>query len=255
MCQLFGVSSAQRIEVNAYLREFASHSMEHPHGWGLATFYGDAVNLEKEPLPAWHSSYLQSRLRFPIRVQSMIAHIRNASVGVMSYENCHPFVARDRSGRTWALAHNGTIFQSPLLEGYVAEQLGNTDSERIMLHLLHRINARLEQAGRPLTDEDRFQEAEQTVLDIAEHNQVNLLFYDGALLYVHTNQKNKLYYKNEDGALLFATVPLDQDPWEPVTFARLLAYQDGRLVREGTPHTYEYLKGEETEHLIDSSFL
>ena len=26
-----------------------SHGMEHPHGWGMAFFYGNAVSLEKRP--------------------------------------------------------------------------------------------------------------------------------------------------------------------------------------------------------------
>ncbi|MBQ9720944.1 MAG: class II glutamine amidotransferase [Oscillospiraceae bacterium] len=46
MCQLFGMSAAQPVEVNAWLRTLAKHSVEHPHGWGVAVFHGEAVNLE-----------------------------------------------------------------------------------------------------------------------------------------------------------------------------------------------------------------
>ena len=47
MCELFGVDSAKKIPLNELLREFFSDGTEHPHGWGMAFFYGNAVSLEK----------------------------------------------------------------------------------------------------------------------------------------------------------------------------------------------------------------
>ncbi len=92
MCELFGLSSRDKIGVNEYLRAFFRHSEQHPHGWGLAQFFGNAVQLEKEPVAAVESQYLTTRLSFPIQARSLIAHIRLASVGRLRYENCHPFV-------------------------------------------------------------------------------------------------------------------------------------------------------------------
>lgn len=83
MCELFGVSSAQKIEVTDLLKEFFSHSVKHANGWGMATFYGNAVSLEKEPIQAIKSAYLKERLQQNIQVQNMIAHIRLATRGVM----------------------------------------------------------------------------------------------------------------------------------------------------------------------------
>ena len=65
-----------------------------------------------------------------------MAHIRLATIGDVDYENCHPFVKRDCGGRVWTLIHNGTIFNCPLLDGYVHRQEGSTDSERIFLYLI-----------------------------------------------------------------------------------------------------------------------
>ena len=96
MCELFGVSSARKIQVNPYLKVLVSHSSDHPHGWGIANFFGSSVSIEKEPKTAWCSDYLQSRLAHPINASNMIAHIRLATRGGMSYENCHPFVSWDR---------------------------------------------------------------------------------------------------------------------------------------------------------------
>ena len=115
MCELFGVSSREPVRCNELLREFFSHGTQHPDGWGLATFYDGAVSLEKEPLPSTESTYLKTRLAANITKDILLAHIRKASVGNLTYDNSHPFVLRDSWNRSWTLIHNGTIFESPLL--------------------------------------------------------------------------------------------------------------------------------------------
>ena len=44
MCELFGVTSSSKMELNELLLEFFSHGREHPNGWGMAFFYGNAVH-------------------------------------------------------------------------------------------------------------------------------------------------------------------------------------------------------------------
>lgn len=240
MCELLGFSSARKMQVNAYLKEFAAHSVRHPHGWGLAVFYGNAVSLEKEPIPAYQSGYLRERLRHRLEVTDMIAHIRLATRGTMDFENCHPFVMRDGSDRTWTLAHNGTIFNCPVMERYVHTQEGHTDSERILCHIIARVDRQQAALGRALTAPERFALMDSVVCEVAPHNKLNLLVYDSELLYVHTNYANSLYCKKWGDAAMFATVPLDQGDWEPVAFTRLLAYKAGQLVYSGTTHGQEY---------------
>ncbi len=244
MCELFGFSSARKMRADPFLKVLMSHSVDHPHGWGMAMFYGNAVNVEKEPKPAWVSDYVRTRLAHPIYAQNIIAHIRLATRGSMDYENCHPFVARDSSGRAWTLAHNGTIFESPLLDRYRSVQEGGTDSERILCHIIHEMNSvgETDAAG-------RFRILDEIIPNITEHNKVNLLVFDGDVLYVHTNMKSTLYRSEREEATLFATVPLDDGEWEPVPMMQLLAYQDGRLLFEGNRHTYEYHK---PDQILDS---
>lgn len=62
MCELFGVSSAKRIQVAPYLKVLVSHSTDHPHGWGMASFFFGGVSIEKEPKTAWCSDYVQAHL-------------------------------------------------------------------------------------------------------------------------------------------------------------------------------------------------
>lgn len=240
MCELFGVSAREKLPVNELLREFFSHSVAHPNGWGMAVFYGNSASVEKEPVPAYKSAYLKSRLQHPLAVYHMIAHIRLATVGALEFENCHPFVRRDNCGRTWTLAHNGTIFDAPALSPYVHTQEGSTDSERILYYVVDAIDDAQRQAGRPLDADERFGLLDRIVCQLAPHNKLNLLLYDSEQMYVHTNYANSLYVKQLDGAALFATVPLSPGGWRPLGFTTLFAYRDGQERRRGTNHGCEY---------------
>lgn len=257
MCELFGVSSRERIPVNGLLKEFYSHSTEHPNGWGLALFHENGVNVEREPLPAYRSVYLRERLRRPLEVRSMIAHIRLATIGTVDFENCHPFVRRDGLGRAWTLAHNGTIFDCPVLHPYVHTQEGSTDSERVLCHIVAQIDAAQADAGRALNAGERFALLDRLVCEIAPHNKLNLLICDGELLYAHTNYANSLYVRQKGDTALFATMPLDRGDWRPMEFTTLCAYQDGRRRFRGVCHGWEYIDNPDDMKYIflDSSTL
>lgn len=244
MCELFGVSSSGKIRVNEWLIEFYSHSVRHPNGWGLAVFYENSVSLEKEPIQASGSLYLKERLRHRIEVKNMIAHIRLATRGTMEYENCHPFVKRDNWGRTWTLAHNGTIFDYPALSRYMEVQEGRTDSEQILCCLVDRVDKQQAKLGRALNDRERFLLLDELVCDMARGNKLNLLIYDGEYTYVHSNYANSLYVHQMRETALFATVPLDQSEWELLPLTALCVYRDGKRVWEGTSHGHEYVDNE-----------
>ena len=226
MCELFGLTGPDEIVVNEYLETFASHSVDHPNGWGIALFCGKEVNIEKEPVAAYRSSYLKERLRTPLRASNMMAHIRFATRGHMAYENCHPFVRHDASGRAWTFMHNGTIFNCPLLSKYLYTQSGQTDSERILLYMIDQINAEIEK------------------------QKVNFMLYDGSMLYVHDNLRGSLFLHRLERSLLFATTPLNSKKWEPVEPCRLRAYKNGRHVLSGTAHHNEYIENPEDMKLI-----
>ena len=254
MCELFGVNSQEKIPVNGLLQEFFSHSREHPNGWGMAIFYGNAVSLEKEPLSAHKSAYLKERLRHPLSVHSMIGHIRKATVGAQEFENCHPFVKRDNLGRSWTLAHNGTIFNCPALEPYARIQEGGTDSERILYHIIAQVDRTQASAGRALDAEERFALVDRLVCEIAPHNKLNLLIYDSELFYVHTNYADSLYIRKMQGTVLFSTVPLELTGWQPMLFTTLCAYQNGQERFHGTCHRSEYHDNPEDMRFIFTDF-
>lgn len=246
MCEILGLSSRKRITVNRYLQEFFSHSDRHCHGWGMALFYGNAVSLEKEAVCARESQYLRQRIAHPIVIDNMIAHIRLASVGRMFYENCHPFVKHDNGGRSWTLAHNGTIFSYPQLDVFKTLQEGQTDSERILFYIIDEVNKQHDEQGWHLTPEERFRLLDKLVTRMSDGNKLNLLIWDGEYMYVHTNYRNTLYFCQMDsGTVMFSTQPLDNSGWEPVPFLRLLVYREGRLVFVGQGGSKEYFDPEE----------
>ncbi len=253
MCELFGVTSRSRIALNELLAEFFSHGVEHPNGWGMAFFYGNAVSLEKQPEASHKSVYLKQRLRSKVEADKMIAHIRLATKGSLDYENTHPFIMRDKSDRTWTLAHNGTIFDCDLLNPFTQCQRGQTDSERILAYIVSRMDKELEKK-KGLSGQERSELADEILCAITPENKVNLLLFDGELMYVHTNYKNSLYSCRKGEAVVISTKPLDHHVWEPVPMNTLIAYQDGELVYKGTDHKNEFLETEEKMRLLFLDF-
>ena len=241
MCEILGISAKRRRAFNAVLREFFSHAEQNPHGWGLARLSQSPQIIDKEPCKATESEQLRGLLDAGIEERTLLAHIRFASLGHPEYVNCHPFTASDSSGRVWTLIHNGTIFSSDVLNGYIGIQTGTTDSERVLLYLVDCIDRAQARAGRPLGADERFDLLAAEIAALADGNKVNLLFYDGEVMYAHTNLKDTLHYCRDGDALLFSTKPLSAGAWTPVPFMRLVAVQDGAFIREAPPHGYEYV--------------
>lgn len=254
MCELLGISSAIEIPVNALLREFFSHSDQHPNGWGIATFYHGAVSIEKEPIKATKSVYLKERLSHKMEVSTLLAHIRFATIGSMEYDNSHPFMRRDNSGRCWVLIHNGTIFDYPILSPYQYRQEGATDSERILLYLVDQINEKQAAMGRALAAEERFALLEPLIADMSVGNKLNLILYDGELMYVHTNFARSLYVCEGGSVATFCTVPLKAGCWNLLPFTTLCAYRNGQRVFQGQPHGHEYIENEADLKYLYASF-
>jgi glutamine amidotransferase len=254
MCELFGVSSKEQVEINEYLKKFFAHSNAHPHGWGMACMEKNEIALEKEPIQASKSNYLKERLSVPIKAKNGFAHIRYATIGNVEYRNCHPYTKKDVAGRRWTLVHNGTIFEYAPLDRYVGKQMGDTDSERILLYIVDRINREEKERKRKLEKTERFEILDSIVVEMSKGNKLNLLLYDGELFYVHTNYENSLYKKEEDQTVFFSTTPLSRDGWSPVTFGTLLAYKDGELVFQGTSHSNAYIDSEENLKFLYSIF-
>ena len=241
MCELFGFSSSRETNITKYLIEFFTHSTEHPNGWGLAEFSDGKTVLHTEPVCALESVLLPELMKKEIFSKAVMAHIRKATVGGIKPENCHPFFMTDAGGNCWTLMHNGTIFSGRELIPYTLKQSGDTDSERILLYLIDKINMAEEKKNAALNSFERFGIVEQMISELSYRNKLNLIIYDTEYLYVHVNMENTLFYQTTGGGICFATSPLNDEQWEHVPMTTLLVYQDGRLKYRGKNHHNKYV--------------
>ena len=241
MCEIYGFSGKRKKELNSDLREFYSHACDHPNGWGLALLDHSVPEITREVCRADRSELLSERLSHPVYAKTALAHIRLATIGDEDYDNCHPFTAVDQSGRNWTLIHNGTIFESDKLNGYVLRQKGETDSERILLYIVDQINEATAKTGRELSAEERFSILDSIVSNSSPKNKLNLLIYDGELLYAHTNFKDSLYEHVDSDGVAISTCPLTESGWSNVPFTTLIAYCEGERIFTGADHHHEYI--------------
>ena len=232
MCEFFGFSADKEMDVRAELSVFFSHGRDNPNGWGFAATQHAPVGILTEPVNAAASETAAHLAQTLPPLRSCLAHIRKATIGEICKENCHPFSGVDRFGRQWVLMHNGTIFNGNELLPFRKVQTGSTDSERILLYLLDRINAL---ASAPDAKE-RISLVENSIQILSWRNKLNLMIYDGEQLYVHVNMHDTLFYTAEDSAVLFATTPLNDRMWQPVELCTLLVYADGKRLYTGKTH-------------------
>lgn len=250
MCEMLAISANRKLKINSFLREFYMRSDAHPNGWGLALFDGHNVSVEREPVKAKNSLYLKNRLSANITSYGAMAHIRKATIGHVEYENTHPFVEKDESGRTWVLMHNGTIFESSVLDAYQYKQAGSTDSERILLYLVDQINKKILDDMNFFDVNERFRTVDVVICRIAPENKLNLIIFDGEYLYVHKNDSDTLYKKDIPGGVMVATHAIDEGEWTEIPNNQLFVYKNGECVYTGQKHPFTYIENEEQTKLL-----
>lgn len=236
MCEMFGTSFSREINVGEYLSEFFSHSIHHPHGWGILREQSGIYEIIKEPVCACKSILADSVAQNTSPQKVCLAHIRLATVGAKDHKNCHPFQGKDMSGRQWTLIHNGTIYSDNTIYKYRNTQTGSTDSERVFLYLIDKINEKCLHSENYLNDKQRFEVVDQLVQDLSRRNKLNLIIFDGENLYVHKNMEGTLYFRQSQNGFIFSTQPLDNKLWNEFPTAQLFAYKNGHELFSGTAH-------------------
>jgi glutamine amidotransferase len=227
----------------------------HSDGWGIAFFESDGDQpgraarhfVDKESAA---TSPIAHMLRsYPIKSHNVVAHVRKATVGAVSLENCHPFV-RELWGRYWVFAHNGDLKDfAPLLHGSF-RPVGTTDSELAFCWMLQEMNK--SHAGVPCEAE-----LTHTLRDlaqrIAQHGTFNFLLSNGQALWAHastnlcyTERKHPFakatlsdqdmsinfaeYASPDDRVAVVVTAPLTtNEVWTPFAPGELKVFVDGQL--------------------------
>ena len=162
MCRLYGFKVVEPTKVECSLVHAQdalmaqsiedSEGKSHAHGWGVATYSGGLPHVDKQAWAAYHGEHFRESAARAYS-QTVIAHVRQATVGPPGLDNTHPFV----HGR-WVFAHNGTVPNFDLVSEAMIDAIdpphrdgiqGNTDREFIFRYLLSLWER---EPGRPLIE-------------------------------------------------------------------------------------------------------
>ncbi len=250
MCQLLGMNCNTPTDVTFSFAGFAQRggrTDHHADGWGIAFFEGRGARLFVDPCAAAESPVAELVRRYPIKSRNVISHIRKATVGAVTLENCHPFV-RELWGRYWVFAHNGDLKDyAPRLHGQF-RPVGSTDSEQAFCWLMQEL-AKAHASVPPV--QELTATLRELVPQVARHGTFNMLLSNGEALWAHGS--TKLCYivrqhpfasarlADEDLAVNFAehttpqdrvavvaTTPLTRDEqWTPFAPGELKVFVDG----------------------------
>ncbi len=151
MCRLFGFRSIIQSQVHSSLvsaeNALAIQSGDHPDGWGVAYYIHGSPHVVKSTQAAI-SDNIFKRLSGVVSSQTVLAHIRNATLGQKNILNTHPF-----QYGSWVFAHNGNIKNFDQYRDDITNEipphlrrfiLGKTDSELLFYLVLSNINKRTE---------------------------------------------------------------------------------------------------------------
>lgn len=259
MCQLLGMNCVLPTDIVFSFTGFATRGGRtdiHKDGWGIAFFEGAGVRHFVDYEAAIASPIAELIRRWPIKSKNVVAHIRKATQGEVTLENCHPFV-RELWGRYWVFAHNGdlTAFHPTLNGPY--RRVGTTDSEWAFCYMLQELHHRF---GASAPDLAALNSAlEELCATIAAHGTFNMILSDGNALFAHCS--TNLHYivrqypfttatlsdedlsvdfsqltTAEDRVAVIVTAPLTaNETWTAFAPGELIAFVDGAPVALNEP--------------------
>jgi len=257
MCQLLGMNSYLPASLTLSFTGFSQRggcTDHHSDGWGIAFFEsegdqpGKAARHFVDKESASTSPIAKMLKSYPIKSHNVVAHVRKATVGAVTLENCHPFT-RELWGRYWVFAHNGDLkeFNPPLHGSF--KPVGSTDSELAFCWLLQELNK--SHANVPTVEELTCTLAE-LVPRIARHGTFNFLLSNGQALWAHASTKLHYVLRQhpfpevqlkdedvtvdlsdlngpEDRQVIVVTEPLTtNEAWVAMESGELQAFVDGR---------------------------
>jgi predicted glutamine amidotransferase len=203
-CSLVHAQNALMLQSRADLRGRA-----HPHGWGLAFYHNAHPTVVRRATAAYVDLHFSETVE-RIYTQTVVAHVRFATVGIPSLENSHPF-----SFGAWTFAHNGTVTsfdriksQMPISPGLLPLRQGTTDSEHTFLWLMSRLfeNGSATESG--CVDFERliitvaesigWMAKQCDAIDAGQPAKLNVMLTDGRIL-VASRWGNSLHYVTREG--------------------------------------------------------
>ncbi len=262
MCELFAMSSRYPTTVGFSLETLARRGgLDGPHkdGWGVAYFEDRDVFLLRESSPAAQSGLVKFMEENGPSSNLVLSHIRQATQGEPALRNTQPF-QRELGGRAHVFAHNGNlpgIADTCSLESGRYTPVGDTDSEIAFCFLLERLATLWAgRAGRPPAIELRLEIVADFAAMLRRLGPFNFIYADGDALFVHAHcrtqsdgsvrppglhlldrscneqaidltQSGVLLAPMAQELALVASVPLTDEPWEPIGEGEVIALTRG----------------------------
>ncbi|MEW5822534.1 MAG: class II glutamine amidotransferase, partial [Cyanobacteriota bacterium] len=142
MCRLFGYKGISPTKLSFFLVDATnalakqsildSRNISNSQGWGIGFYQNHKAFIQKRASSASFDFNFKFLTEF-IETDTMVAHIRDATVGEISDHNAHPFLYYN-----WIFAHNGHVSNFDLIRPLILQKigpelafeiLGSTDSE------------------------------------------------------------------------------------------------------------------------------
>ncbi len=233
-----------------------SEAAGNPDGWGVAyTEEGDARIL-REPSPAVDSPLVTFLGSHGPASTTILSHVRRATLGARSLPNTQPFV-RALGGQTHIFAHNGHVPSLEVCEQPWLQPIGDTDSERMFCLLLASLEPLWRKTHAPSL-EARSEIITRFAEEMRSRGAANFVYFDGLTLFAHSHRRTVpgaaistapgLYLLHTEkgssgphasGGLttigacaaqaMVATMPLDDEGWQPLAEGELLRLEHGAL--------------------------
>jgi len=231
----------------------------HKDGWGVAYFEGRDVLLLRESSPAAESGLVRFMEKNGPSSNLVLSHIRHATQGEPALRNTQPF-QRELGGRAHVFAHNGNmpgIKDKCRLDSLRFTPVGDTDSEFAFCCLLERLGKLWDRAtAKPPSVESRLQIVVDFAAWLRPLGPFNFVYSDGDALFVHAHRRTQsdgdvrppglhllVRSCNEQAVdltksgvmlapvaqelVLVASVPLTDEPWEPLGEGEVIALARG----------------------------
>lgn len=256
MCQLLGMNCNTPTDIVFSFEGFAQRgglTDHHSDGWGIAFFEDRACRLMIDTQASYQSPVAELVRTYPIKSLNVIAHIRKATQGEVTLENCHPFM-RELWGRHWVFAHNGNLEQLHLPIEALYQPVGSTDSEQAFCMLLHHLRHTLPHASAhtPPNIDEISQALAQIVPQIAALGTFNFCLSNGQALWAHCSTHLHFIVREypfttahlkdadvlidfaehttiDDRVAVIATQPLtDNETWQMMHPGQFLVFENGQ---------------------------
>jgi predicted glutamine amidotransferase len=252
VCQLLGMNCNVPTDICFSFAGFCARggqTDDHQDGWGIAFFEGAGCRLFIDEKPSVTSPVAGLVKQYPIHSKHVIAHIRKATQGRISLENCHPF-RRELWGRYWVFAHNGDLINFETQPNGRYQPVGDTDSERAFCLILETVrNTFPDQKPEP---QALYEVLQSITTQIAAYGVFNYLLSDGVHFFAHcstllsyvvrqapfaqahlVDQDIEVDFqgltKPQDRVAIIATMPLtDNEVWTAIAPNQLVMFQDGQ---------------------------